>query len=53
MKKFLALLLAAIMVFALAGCGGSSGTTAAPTEAPKESETQAPDTKAEDTTKAQ
>ncbi len=50
MKKFLALILAAAMVLALAACGGKTPTT---TEAPKTTEAPAPSTtQAPETTKA-
>ena len=42
MKKTLALLLAAMMVMALAACGGSSAPAAAPAEAPAAAPAEAP-----------
>ena len=43
MKKFAALLLALVMVFALAACGGDAGTpTAQPTESAQPSESAQP-----------
>ena len=42
MKKIIAMLLAVVMVFALAACGGNSGSSAAPAPAAEKPAAEAP-----------